>query len=198
LVDEAMMKSFAEAGEIFFEAADKAIFEAIRGRYPHISLEEMLVCLEAYWNYRDHNFPEYEQIVACLKEVRLDEIPEELRKEFHRVNEGSKSSSSLIFFRSEQDVKRAIYQAHRHGYIKYKIKEYTTGGADLEKSDPSTLVWYPVIFLVLEDEALYKELNEATGQFFISSIKQFFPSSSTAEEEGEEIDKRDNKKEPSG
>lgn len=189
-----MMRKFAEAGETFYEPADRAIFEAIRGRYPNISLEEMLVCWQAYWNYRDHDFPEYEQIVACLKEVRWEEIPETLRKEFSR---NSENPQSLVFL-SEQDIQPAISHARRHGYIRYKIEEYTTGGPNLEKSDPSTLVWYPALFIVLEDESLYKELNEATDQFFLSSIKQFFPSSSTAEEEGKETGKRDNKKEPLG
>lgn len=180
LIDEAMRRAFSEAGKIFFEAADKAIFEAIRGRYPDISLKEMLVCWEAYWAKYDHGFPEYGEIVARLEKVRGNEIPETLRKEFH-VNEDLKS----LLFSSELDIKRAISQARRQGYIRYKIEEYATGGANMEKSDPS-LVWYPAIFIVVE-ESLYEELNESTGQLSMSSLKQFFPSSSA---EDEEIDRK--------
>jgi hypothetical protein len=182
LVDETLMKGFARAGKIFFEVADKAMFEAIRGRYPDISLKEMLVCWQAYWAKYDHGFPVYEEILARLEKVRSDEIPETLRKEFH-IDEGP----NLLLFSSELDIKRAISQAHRQGYIRYKIEEYTTGGANIEKSDPSTLVWYPAIFIVLE-EALYKELDEATGQICDSSLKQFFPSPSA---EDEEIDRKE-------
>lgn len=172
LVDETLMEGLALAGKTFFEASDKAIFEAIRGRYPDIPLKEMLVCSQAFWAERDHSFPEYELIVAYLKEVRVGEIPETLRKEFH-IDENPR----LLLFSSELDIKRAISDAERQGYIMYKIEKYAYGGADIiEKYDRSTFVWYPEILIVLEDD-LNKELYEATGQFFDSSLKQFFPSS---------------------
>jgi hypothetical protein len=55
----------------------------------------MLVCWQAYWNYRDHSFPEYEQIVACLKDIRWKEIPETLIKEFSHVNESPRSQNMI-------------------------------------------------------------------------------------------------------
>jgi hypothetical protein len=76
-------------------------------------------------------------------------------------------------FPSEWNVKRAISQARIKGYIRYEITEYTSYGPAYVKPDPTALVWQPTI-LVLLDEALSKELDEATNQICASSMKQFF------------------------
>jgi hypothetical protein len=78
------------------------------------------------------------------------------------------------------DVKRAISQAHRKGYIRYEITEHTSYGPGEEEPDPAPLVWSPAILILLD--ALYKELDEATNQILDSSMNQFFRSSIAEED----------------
>ena len=130
----------------------------------------MLVCWQAFWTMFDHRFPVYDEIIFRLEKCRVDKIPAALIKEFH-VDENDKDSN---LFSSEWDAQRAISRASRKGYIRYEITEYTSNGSGDVKPDPNTLVWRPAI-LVLLDNALYKELSEATRQILESSMKQCFP-----------------------
>jgi|SRR5687768_3584354 len=142
----------------------------------------MLVCWQAFWTMFDHRFPVYDEIIFRLEKCRVDKIPAALIKEFH-VDENDKDSN---LFSSEWDAQRAISRANRKGYIRYEITEYTSYGSGDVKPDPNTLVWRPVILVLLDDE-LYKELDEATKQILESSVKQFFPLS-LANDQNQEAD----------
>jgi hypothetical protein len=166
---KAVIEGISGVSNIYFETADKTIFEIIRGWYPNVSPNEMLVCWQAFWTMFDHRFPAYDEILFRLEKCRVDKIPAALRKEFH-VDENDKDSN---LFSSEWDARGAISQASRKGYIRYEITEYTSYGSGDVKPDPNTLVWRPVILVLLDDQ-LYKELDEATKQILESSVKQFF------------------------
>jgi hypothetical protein len=63
---KAVIEGIAGVSNIYFETADKAIFEIIRGWYPNISLKEMLVCWQPLWTMLDHRFPVYDEIIFRL------------------------------------------------------------------------------------------------------------------------------------
>lgn len=176
------------------------LFDALRHKYPDMSLLDIVVCREIFVNNRlDEHPAHYDEIVARLLNERLEGLPLDAWPEFvfeareyagftcidslgHATSmielgleeKGLERMVKFKLFRMEKDVYRAVDKAHRKGFFEYKLSIW---GIAERPGDCKEYIRFPTVDVKLRDD-IFDVLEKARlaeytryGQQFDSAVE---------------------------